>query len=398
MGEDVGPRFGLATSAERAIDATWVGITAAVNVGGVVVVAVHDDDLGRVTPGVVLLLMIGPALLWWRRRDPWLVLAGCVAVTWTYILGGLPPGPVYGPMIVALVSAVVHGARWAAYLVVIATLAVHAGAGLLPGWDGRDGWDDSSLAALAAWLLFLLAFGELIRHRHALTEERRRRRQAGLDAHADQLRREAAEDRLDLARELHDVVGHHLAVINIQAAAGLHLHATQRPGVEEALRVVREASGRALSDVQVLLDALRNPGHAASRLPSPSLSDIDGLLDSARAGGLDVEVVVTGEPRSLPAAHDLVAGRVILESLTNVLRHAGRPRTWVRIDYRPERLCVRVDNAAPTPEAARTPGGGRGIPGMRARVETCGGTLTAGPLEPFAWSVRAILPIQEQHR
>ncbi|MFD9942603.1 sensor histidine kinase [Nonomuraea sp. NPDC059023] len=395
MGEDTAPRLGLATPAERAIDATWVAVTAAINVGGVVVVAAHNDALGGLTPGVVLLLMIGPVLLWWRRRDPWLVLAGCVAVTWTYILGGLPPGPVYGPMIVALVSAVVHGARWAAYLVVVATLAGHAGAGLLPG---RDASSLTAMGALTAWLLFLLAFGELIRHRHALTEERRRRRAAGLEAHADQLRREAAEDRLDLARELHDVVGHHLAVINVQAAAGLHLHAARRPGVEEALRVMREASGRALSDVQVLLDALRNPGHAASRLPSPSLSDLDGLLGSARAGGLDVEVVVTGEPRSLPAAHDLVAGRVVLESLTNVLRHAGRPKTWVRIDYRQERLCVGVDNAAPTPEAARTPGGGRGIPGMRARVETCGGTLTAGPLEPFAWSVRATLPLQEQHR
>ncbi|MEV4898870.1 histidine kinase [Nonomuraea sp. NPDC055795] len=134
-------------------------------------------------------------------------------------------------MIVALVSAVVHGARWAAYLVVAATLAVHAGAGLLPGWDASS---LTAMGALTAWLLFLLAFGELIRHRHALTGERRWRRAAILDAHADQLRREAAEERLDLAGELHDVVGHRLAVINIQASAGLHLHAARRPGVEEA--------------------------------------------------------------------------------------------------------------------------------------------------------------------
>jgi signal transduction histidine kinase len=171
-----------------------------------------------------------------------------------------------------------------------------------------------------------------------------------------------------------------------------------KPGVTEALQAVQEASSQALDDVQAFLDSLREPGEHAAQTPSPTLGDLDGLLAPARAAGLDVRLEVTGTPRRLPAPHDLVAGRTVLESLTNVLRHAGLPRTWVRLDYAPTRLTIRVENAAPDRAGLlEAPGGGRGLEGMRQRLAAHGGTLTAGPTDEYAWSVVAVVPLPEEH-
>jgi signal transduction histidine kinase len=378
----------------RLVDALLVLATLVTNLGGAVALGLHDASADVPGPFGLLLLTAGPTLLWWRRRFPALVLAGCVAAGWAYVFLGFPDGPIYGPMIVALVSALTQGARAAAYAVVIGTLAVRLIWLALPG-DG-----DSSLtstAGLGAWLAFLLALGELLRHRRALEESRHQRLLLTLDAQADQIRREAAEQRLRLADDLHDVLGHQLALINIQAKAGLQLHASGKRGVTQALEAVQEASSQALDDVQAFLDILREPGEHAAQTPSPSLGELDGLLGPARAAGLDVHLEVTGARRRLPAPHDLVAGRIVLESLTNVLRHAGLPKTWVRIDYTPTRLTVRIDNAAPNrPRPLEAPGGGRGLEGIRHRLSVHGGTLTAGPTDEHAWSVIAVLPLPKE--
>ncbi|MEN3356525.1 MAG: hypothetical protein V7637_507 [Mycobacteriales bacterium] len=378
----------------RLVDALLVLATLVTNIGGVLAIRLHDGSAGVPDPFGLLLLAAGPALLWWRRRFPALVLAGCVAATWTYVCLDLPDAPIYGPMIVALVSALTQGARAAAYAVVAGTLAVHLVWLALPGDDGPS---LTSTTGLAAWLAFQVALGELLRHRRALEESRHQRLLVTLDAQADQIRRDAAEQRLRLADDLHDVLGHQLAVINVQAKAGLQLHASGKPGVTGALEAVQEASSQALDDVQAFLDLLRGPGEHAAQTPSPSLSDLDGLLAPARAAGLEVHLEVTGTPRRLPAPHNLVAGRIVLESLTNVLRHAGRPRTWVRLDYTPTRLTVRIDNAAPDrPGSPKAPGGGRGLKGIRHRLSAHGGTLTAGPTDGYAWSLIAGLPLPEE--
>jgi signal transduction histidine kinase len=389
------PDITRALQSPRLVDALLVAVTLVTNIGGVLAVGRHDGSAGVPGPLDLLLLALGPALLWWRRRFPTLVLAGCVAATWTFFFLGSSDGPVYLPMIVALVGAITHGARAAAYAVVLGTLAFRLVPLVLPGIEGPS---LTSTTGLAAWLAFLVALGELLRHRRALTESRHQRLLASLDAQADQIRREAAEQRLSLARDLHDVLGHQLAVINIQAKAGLHLRASGKPGVTEALEAVQEASSQALDDVQAFLDSLGEPGEHAAQTPSPSLGDLDGLLAPARAAGLDVQLEVTGTQRRLPAPHDLVASRTVLESLTNVLRHAGLPRTWVRLDYTPTRLTMRIDNATPDrPGLLETPGGGRGLEGMRHRLAAHGGTLTAGPTNNHAWSVVAVLPVPKEH-
>lgn len=377
----------------RLADGLLVATGLVVNIGGVLAVSRHDGQLAVPGPLDLILLVVAPGLLWWRRRFPVLVLAGCVAATWTYVYLGASEGPVYLPMIVALVSAITHGARPAAYLVVGGTLGIQLVALVVPGISGPS---LAATSALAAWLLFLVAFGELLRHRRALAESRHERFLATLDAQADQVRREAAEQRLALARDLHDILGHQLAVINIQAKAGLQLHASERPGVTEAMEAVQEASSQALDDVQAFLDSLRQPDEHAAQAPSPTLGDLEALLAPARAAGLHVQVEVTGNVRRLPAPHDLVASRVVLESLTNILRHAGLANTWVRLDYAPTQLTVRIDNAAPDREGhLDMPGGGHGLEGMRHRVAAHGGTLTAAPTHDYAWSVVAVLPLPD---
>ncbi|GAB3930165.1 sensor histidine kinase [Kribbella albertanoniae] len=376
------------------VDVFFVVVTAAVNLAGVLSIAGHSDTWGSFDALGLFLLLAGPVALWWRRRWPAFVLAVCVVATWSYLATDNPSGPVYGPMIVALVSAITNGARAAAYLVVIGTLLTSLVGVLLPGSDGPS---LASTAGLAAWLSFLLALGELLRHRSALAKEQQRRLVMAAEAQTGQIRREAAEQRLKLARDLHDVLGHHLAVINVQATAGLQLHTTNRPGVPDALAAVQEASRQALDDVQAFLDTLHDPTEPATRTPSPSLVDLETLVSSARASGLQVQLEVSGPPRRLAAPQDLAASRVVLESLTNVLRHAGPARTWVRIHYQATRLTVRVDNAHAAVPAGPSPyGGGRGIAGMRARVAALDGTFAAGPADGFAWSVIATLPLPEE--
>lgn len=389
------PDITRALQSPRLVDALLVAVTLVTNIGGVLAVSRHNGSAGIPGPLDLLLLAVGPALLWWRRRFPTLVLGGCVAATWTYLFLSSADGPVYLPMIVALVSAITHSARIGAYAVVLGTLAIQLVRLVLPGVEGPS---LTSAMGLAAWLAFLVALGELLRHRRALNESRHLRFLASLNAQTDQIRREAAEQRLSLARDLHDVLGHQLAVINIQAKAGLQLHASGKPGVTEALEAVQEASSQALDDVQAFLDSLREPGEHAAQTPSPSLSDLEGLLAPARTAGLDVRLEVTGAQRRLPAPHDLVASRTVLKSLTNVLRHAGLPRTWVRVDYAPTRLTLRVDNAAPDRAGLlEAPGGGSGLEGMRHRLAAHGGTLTAGPTGDHAWSVVAVLPVPKEH-
>jgi len=222
-----------------------------------------------------------------------------------------------------------------------------------------------------------------------------------LRAQTEDVRRRAIEDRLQLARELHDVLGHHLAVINVQATAGLELLASEPQKVPQTLRAVRDASRSALLDVQTFLDSLHESADRAPRQPSLSIIDLDQLVAPAQAGGVPVHTSVQGSARALPATVDLAASRVIQEALTNVMRHAGQPTTRVRVTYGINGLTLRVENdkatALPSDQRVGSArGSGRGIPGMRARVRDLGGTLAAGPTHGNAWSVIAQIPIPEE--
>ncbi|MET0419504.1 MAG: histidine kinase, partial [Actinoplanes sp.] len=209
-------------------------------------------------------------------------------------------------------------------------------------------------------------------------------------AKEEQERRQASEERLRIARELHDVLGHHLSLINVQAGVGLHLMDNRPEQAREALSAIKTASAEALREVRAVLGVLRTEDEAAPRQPALGLSRLDDLTADA---GLPVQTKTTGDPRELPAEVDRAAYRIVQEALTNVRRHAGTGATAsVAVDYLPTALHLAIRNDGPDGHAPVSAGaGGTGIAGMRARAESLGGTVEAGPVDG-GYLVSVLLP------
>jgi signal transduction histidine kinase len=228
-------------------------------------------------------------------------------------------------------------------------------------------------------------------------------RQAALDA-----QRRVDEERLRIARELHDVVAHTMATITVQAAAASQLLRDRPDEAAESLKAIRAASKDGLRELRAILDVLRTAtgGDEAAdpTQPTPGLSRLDALVSGVRAAGLPVTVTVTGRPRDLPAVTNLSAFRIVQEALTNTLRHAGPATAAVTIDYGPAALRVEVTDtglgltgsAAEAAYAAFVIGGGgpgHGLRGMRERAAAAGGTIDAGPGPAGGFRVAAMLPL-----
>jgi signal transduction histidine kinase len=227
---------------------------------------------------------------------------------------------------------------------------------------------------------------EVVRLRRERTIETRATR--ALDA-----RRQASEERLQMARDLHDVIGHNISLINVQAGVGLDLMDTHPEQARAALAAIKTVSKDALDELRTMLVALRQGDENAPRAPAPSLDRLNELVEVTRAAGIPVTVQTVGEARSLPAAVDLAAYRIVQESLTNVARHAGPATATVRLVYGNEVLDVEVCDVS---DAAVTngsfPGTGSGIAGMRERADALGGRLEAGPRSGGGFAVTAHLP------
>jgi len=213
----------------------------------------------------------------------------------------------------------------------------------------------------------------------------------------ERARRLAVEERLRIARELHDVFGHTMATISVQAGVGLHV-LEQRPGqAREALAAIKKICDDGLTDVKTILGILRADapaGEEEPRAPRGGLDRLTDLFDTAEAGGLRVELHVEGDPRPLPAPIDLAAYRIIQEALTNVLRHAGARTVRLTLQHAPSRLLVRIRDDGPITSADTT--SGYGIDGMRERARALSGQLTAAPHPGGGFEVCAELPIPEQ--
>jgi signal transduction histidine kinase len=209
------------------------------------------------------------------------------------------------------------------------------------------------------------------------------------------------EERLRIARELHDVLAHHIAVINVQAGVAGHLLERQPDQAREALDHVRSAARSVLSEMQAVVTVLREPGDPAPADPAepvPGMDRVDDLLDGFRAVGLTIDTVVRGVPVPLPAAVDLVAYRVVQESLTNVRKHAGKATVEIELDYRPENLAMTVANTGtgrPARMATRESDSkaGFGLIGMRERVGSVGGEMTASPTDDGGFVMAVSLPL-----
>jgi signal transduction histidine kinase len=210
-------------------------------------------------------------------------------------------------------------------------------------------------------------------------------------ARAEQERRQQSEERLRIARELHDVLGHHLSLINVQAGVGLHLLDSRPEQAREALTAIKSASAEALREVRTVLGVLRPEDEQAPRAPAPGL---DGLAELTAEAGLPVTVRRTGQPRPLPAEVDRAAYRIVQEALTNVRRHAGTGvSAEVIVGYEPGAVRVVVTDDGVGPGApVEASDEGNGIAGMRARAAALGGTLSAGPAPGGGFRVEATFP------
>ncbi|MEU6100797.1 sensor histidine kinase [Streptomyces flaveolus] len=354
--------------------------------------AAHAQE-GERTPldpfGRLLLLVTGLALLA-RQRHPVAVVFGTAATTLVYLGAGYPYGPVFLAVAVACFSAVVAGHRRAAWAAMAALWAGHALLAhwlyrwLLPSGDSAASWGQELV--VATWVVAIVALSELARtRREQWARERAERAQAA--------KRRADQERLRIARELHDVLAHSISVINVQAGVGLALLDSDPEQARTALTTIKDKSKEALGEVRQVLDTLRTPGDAP-RAPAPGLDRLPELVDQAASAGLTVEV--EGEPPRLPPGTDLAAFRIVQEALTNVVRHSGSRRARVHLARDGGTLRLRIDDDGPA-TGADAGGSGNGLAGMRERAAALGGTIEAGPRPDGGFRVLASLPLTVRH-
>jgi signal transduction histidine kinase len=329
-----------------------------------------------------------------RRRFPGAVLALGVASGLAVAALGVEPIVLGLAILVAVYSVAAYGDRWVSLAGLAAAELGSAAVQLTPGRFQNPTVISNGLVIGAAWLL-----GHFVGRRRAYTA--RLEKTAELErTRAEQARRAVAEERLRLARELHDVVAHSISVIAVQSGVGAHIAATQPEEAAKALAAIEATSRAALTELRRLLGVLRQEGEPEGDLaPVPGLADLDALLAEVAKAGLGVRLKVEGTPSPLPAGIDLSAYRIVQEALTNVVKHAGPARAQVTIRYRDREVVVEVTDdgrgvTVPTGNGrARV---GHGLIGMTERVQVFGGDLEAGPRPGGGFRVAARLPLADQ--
>ncbi|MER5216238.1 sensor histidine kinase [Streptomyces sp. NPDC002838] len=346
------------------------------------------DEKAALDPFARMLLLVAGVVLLWRLRYPVPAVFGTAAAAMLYLGAGYPYGPIFLTVALSCFSAIVAGHRRAAWAALGMLWAGHVLVAhwlyrwLPPSGDEAAAWGQE--VVVATWMVAILAVSELARtRREQWARERAERAQAA--------RRRADEERLRIARELHDVLAHSISVINVQAGVGLALLDTDPEQARSALTTIKAASKEALGEVRQVLDTLRTPGDAP-RAPAPGLDRLPELVEQAAGAGLTVEV--EGEPPRLAPGTDLAAFRIVQEALTNVVRHSGSRHARVHLDHGDgTTLRLRIDDDGPA-TGADAGGSGNGLAGMRERAAALGGTIEAGPRADGGFRVLAVLPLK----
>ncbi|MGW7358202.1 sensor histidine kinase [Streptomyces sp. NPDC054802] len=359
----------------------------------------HGPTFGTRTPDErsVVLIVVAAAALVFRRREPRGVLLVTGAVSVVELVTGDPAAPVAMAAVIALFTLAARTDRPTTWRVGLVTMAVLTGSAM---FFGSSPWYTQENLGIFAWTGMAAAAGDAVRSRRAFVDAIRERAERAERTREEEAGRRVAEERLRIARDLHDVVAHHIALVNVQAGVAAHVMDKRPDQAKEALAHVREASRSALNELRATVGLLRQSGDPeAPTEPAPGLGVLDELVTRFRQAGLPVEVARAEDGGTTPAAVDLAAYRIIQEALTNVQKHAGPDAkaevSVVRVGSRLE-ITV-IDNGAAKAET-QTPGpadgGGHGLIGMRERVGALGGTLTAGPRYGGGFRVQAILPLQ----
>jgi signal transduction histidine kinase len=319
-----------------------------------------------------------------RRLLPLTALAVAVVVCSTYLALGYPDGPI---LLAMPVTQYTVGAR---FPVRRSLPAYAAGAVVLGVTELVTDWSvwTAELGQFGGWLVAGLApwaVGTVVRLR----------RESVRAAQAEQRRDREYQERLRTAQDVHDIVGHGLAAISMQAGVALHVLDRSPEQARQMLTSIKASSQDALDELRATLAVFRASGdEEAQRVPAPGLDRLDALVQRTVEAGVPAELIRTGERGRLPASVELTAYRIVQESLTNVLRHAGPATATVRVEHTPDALIVQVDDTGGGPGAGN--GVGQGITGMHARAGAVGGTVATGPGPDGGFSVRARLPVNSR--
>lgn len=323
------------------------------------------------------------AVLFLRSAFPLTVALVTMVCTIVYYPSSSTDGPMLLAFVIALYTLAALNHLWAAGVIAAGVFVIVMVSEILAGFTHMT---ESETLMLGGWIIAIPAIGAVVAHY-------RQYRAETVVALAETRLRSVAEERLRIARELHDAVGHHLSLINVQTAAALRrLRKDPLYRTEETLQVIADTSQMSLRELRAMVGVLREPGEDAPTGPGPSLELLPLLVDAARASGLEVELRVDGRA-ALPVAVDAAAYRVVQESLTNVLRHAKAKRVQIKVVTGTATLAVAVtDDGIGDTKGAKT--AGNGLTGMRERAESLGGTFTAGPRDDGGFSVEATWPLE----
>jgi signal transduction histidine kinase len=331
-----------------------------------------------------LLLGCCAAFLTLRRRNPVLALAGVALFGAAFLVRSEPVFPVQLIVLVAIYTMVADSS-----LSRIESIAVSLAAAAVLGvaiYFNDDEMSSASWAMNAAWVFAAIFLGDSVRARREITTQEERSRE-------EEALRRVSEQRLQIARELHDVVGHNISLINVQAGAGSHVLYQDPQQAKETFDNIRNASHETLQELRSLVGVLRDPVSGESKAPTVGLDELEQLIKGFTEAGLDVELRVTGARRHVSGIVDLSAYRILQEALTNAVKHAQGSHVTVTVNYGRDEVTLNVTNGRGAGEPAEPQGGGHGLMGMRERIAAIGGRLDAGPDDDGGFHVRAVLPL-----
>jgi signal transduction histidine kinase len=335
----------------------------------------------HVGASAALLVLVSALALIWRRRAPVAVLAVSLAAVLAYTcLGYVNGAAMLNPIVALYAVAVACPIRWAIALSLLTMTALMAASAAFDPL-GATGGGFFLIPGLVAAALLL---GLWVASRHAYA------RREG----EEQARRAVDAERLRIARELHDVVAHTMATINVQAGVAGHVIESQPEQAAQALEAIRQASKEGLRELRGILNVLRQADEHEETAPAPRLAELGGLIEGTERAGLPTTLTVHGDPRPVSPTVEIAAYRIVQESLTNALRHAGASAATVTLSYTDPDLRLEITDDGRGPSGDRAShGAGHGIAGMRERAAAARGTLEAGPRPGGGFRVSARLPL-----